>query len=114
MVESPHSRELTANTAIPPMNTLLMAPPSATLPNISIRPAIIRKYTVTTQEVVPASVPKLSLISGSTTLTIVPSIPSRNIAAAITAMSIHCPLLSWITLDSSLVTTLSPLIRDRP
>ena len=62
----------------------------------------------------PASVPKLSLISGSTTLTIVPSIPSRNMAAAITAMSIHCPLLSWITLDSSLVTMEVPLTAHSP
>ena len=43
VVESPQSRELTVKIAMPPTNTLLMAPPSATLPKMRISPAIIRK-----------------------------------------------------------------------
>ena len=97
--DKPQARELRANTRSPETNSLLMAPLSAILPMTRISPAMTRKYTVTTQEVVPRPMFMSAAMSGRTTLTMVPSRPSRNSASAMTTRSSHCLLGSSITLS---------------
>ncbi len=99
--DSPQASELNENMRSPATNSFLIAPLSAIFPMTKMRPAIIRKYTVTTQDVISSPMPKSSAISGRTTFTMVPSRPSRNSANATTMSSIHCFL--WSSMMFSMV-----------